>query len=105
MTLHSLPTGVPVVPNASQVRGTLAHVTPEGDGCGSVWEIAVDETRDVDGMPNFAQPYVGATIQTYIHPRLQTDVQEKDKVQARVAFRGDARGGRFVLIDDDIHKL
>jgi len=27
------------------------------------------------------------------------------KVQARVAFRGDARGGRFVLIDDDIHKL
>jgi len=105
VTLHSLPTGVPVVPNASQVRGTLAHVTPEGDGCGSVWEIAVDETRDVDGMPNFAQPYVGATIQTYIHPRLQTDVQEKDKVQARVAFRGDARGGRFVLIDDDIHKL
>lgn len=103
--LYGSPAAVPVAPNASQVRGIVARVTPEGDGCGSLWEIAVDETRDVDGMPNFAQPYVGTTIQTYIHPRLQTDVREKDRVQARVAFRGDARGGRFVLIDDDVHKL
>jgi len=103
--LHVSSAGISVVPNASNVRGTLERVTPESDGYGAVWEIAVDETCDVDGLPNFAQPYVGAMIQAWVHPQLHTNIREKDKVQARVAYRGDARGGRFVLINDDIHRM
>ncbi len=103
--LTSQPAGVGVVPNVSQVCGTLVRVAPERDGNGSLWKIAVDETRDVDGMPNFAQAYVGDTIQVYVHPHLRADVTEKGRVQARVAFRGDERGGHFVLVEDDVHRL
>lgn len=97
--------GISVVPNASQVRGMVKHIVPDGNGRGSIWEIAVDETCDVDGLPNFAQAYVGTTIHTYVHPKLHPPIAENDKVQARVAFCGDERGGRFVLIDDDIQRL
>jgi len=96
---------ISVVPNASQVRGTLKHIVPEGSGRGFTWEIAVDETCDIDGLPNFAQAYVGTTIHAYIHPRLHIPIAENDQVQARVAFRGDEHGGRFILIDDDIQRL
>ncbi len=96
---------ISVAPNASQVRGTLKHIMPEGSGRGSTWEIAVDEACDIDGLPNFAQAYVGTTIHTYIHPQLHFPIAENDKVQARVAFRGDERGGCFVLIDDDVQRL
>jgi len=101
--LTSQPAGVGVVPNASQVCGTLVRVSSDGNG--SLWKIAVDETRDVDGMPNFAKAYVGDTIQVYVHPHLRADVTERGRVQARVAFRGDERGGQFVLVEDDVHRL
>ncbi len=97
--------GVSAIPNASRVCGTLERVVPEDDGYGTVWEIAIDEAQDVDDMPNFAQPYVGALIRAWMHPQLHSDAKEKDKVQACVAYRGDAHGGRFVVIDDDVHKI
>lgn len=99
------PAGVPVVPNASQVRGRLIRIKPEPGERGSVWEIAVEEARDVEGFPNFAQAHVGQIIQVYVHPSIQHELAETDRMEARLAFRGDERGGRFVLIDDDVRKL
>ena len=99
------PSAVPVVPNASRVRGKLVRITPEPGGRGSVWEIAVHEAGDIEGMPNFARDQVGQTIQVYVHPQLQHDLAQADQCEARVAFRGDERGGRFVLVEDDVRKL
>lgn len=95
----------PMVPNASRVRGRLIGIEPEPDGNGANWEIALDEAQDVDGLPNFARAYTGQVIQVYVHPELQTDVSEKDRLEARVSYRGDERGGRFALVEDDVRKL
>lgn len=97
--------GAPVVPNAARIRGRLLRMAPEPDGRGSVWDVAVDEALDVDGLPNLAQPYVGRTIQLFVHQALQHDLAEQARVEARVAYRGDERGGRFALIEDDVRKL
>ena len=97
--------GAQVVPNASRVRGRLVQVQPEPDGYGSVWEVAVDESLDIDGLPNFTRAHVGKTIPVYVHPELEHELTEKDKMEARVTFRGDERGGRFVLTEDDVRKL
>lgn len=99
------PSGVPVVPNASRVRGRLVRIKREPGARGSVWEITVDEARDVEGLPNFAQAHVGKIIQVYVHQELHHDLAERDSLEARIAFRGDERGGRFVLIEDDVRKL
>ena len=48
---------------------------------------------------------MGKTIQVYVHPRLQSALAEKDILEARVAFRGDERGGRFVLTEDQVRKV
>jgi hypothetical protein len=94
-----------VKPNASKVRGKLISIKPEPDGFGSNWEIAVDEAKDVDSLPNFARSHVGQIISVYVHPGLEYDLSEKDNLEAKVTYRGDERGGRFALIEDDVHKL
>ena len=95
---------VPVVPNASQIRGQLRQIRPEPEGCGAVWTIRVDEARDVDGMPNFARAYVGQPIEVYVHPELRPALAEQDSLEVRVAYRGDERGGRFVILNDELHQ-
>ncbi|MBI1743122.1 hypothetical protein HYR54_08665 [Candidatus Acetothermia bacterium] len=95
----------PVTPNASRVRGQLVRIVPDPSGRGSLWEIAIDRAQDVEGLPNFAQAYVGKTIQVYVHPELKLVLNIGDTLQARIAFRGDERGGQFVLIEDDASKL
>lgn len=93
------PSGVPVIPNASVVRGRIVDVKPEPDGYGSVLGIAVDEARCLDGMADFVGEHVGETIRVYAHPELQVGVVEGAEIETRVTFRGDERGGRFALID------
>jgi hypothetical protein len=99
------PSRVPVVPNESTVRGRIVGVRPEPDGHGSVWNVAVAEAHRVGDLPNFAQDRVGGTIHVYAHPQVNLRLTEADEVEARVAFRGDERGGRFVLVGDDARKL
>jgi len=94
-----------VKPNASKVRGEIISIRPEPDGFGSNWKIAVAEAKDVDNLPNFARPYVGQIISVYIHPELKHNLSEKDQLEARVTYRGDERGGRFALVEDDVRKL
>lgn len=94
---------VPVVPNASQIRGQLRQIRPEPDGRGAVWTIRVDAAHDVEGMPNFARAYVGQPIEVYVHPELRPMLTEQNSLEARVAFRGDERGGRFVLLNAELH--
>ena len=97
--------GAQVKPNASKVRGKLVGIKPEPDGYGANWEIAVDEANDVDDLPNFARSHIGKVIDVYVHPELKSDLIEKDNLEVRVTYRGDERGGRFALIDNDVHKL
>lgn len=103
--LRFQPAAVPVVPNASMVRGKLLRIKPEPDGQGAVWEIRVDEARDVQHYPNFAESYVGEIIPVYVHEELQNALAEQDMLEARIAFRGGEHGGRFVLTEDDMHRL
>jgi hypothetical protein len=94
---------VSVQPNEARIRGKIVGV--KRDGAGSSWEVAVEEARDVEGMPNFAQSEVGKNIEVYVHPEFETTLAPEDSFEARIAFRGDERGGRFVLAHDDFRKL
>ena len=96
---------VPVVPNESTVRGRIVRVSPGPGGQGSVWKVAVKEAKSVGGLPNFARDRVGETINVHTNPQADLNLTEADEVEARVAFRGDERGGRFVLVGDDARKL
>jgi hypothetical protein len=95
----------PVVPNASRVHGKLVHIRPDPAGDGAIWELAVAEALDVDGLPNFVATATGQTISVYVHAGLRTAFREADLVEARVAYRGDQRGGRFALVEDDVRRL
>ena len=97
--------GVPVVPNASVVRGRLLSVKADSSDHGSEWSVAVDEARDVANLPNFVQDYVGKTITVHVHSELKPALAEQDRFEARIAFRGDERGGLFTIIEDDVRKL
>ena len=92
----------PVQPNAAHIRGKVVGIKREGDG--SNWEVAVDEVRDVGGMANFAQSEVGKTISVYVHPDMNCNIARGDAIEAQVAFRGDEKGGRFVVSGDDVRK-
>jgi hypothetical protein len=97
--------GVSVVPNASRVRGQLVRIAPDRGGRGSFWKVAVRETHDIPGMPNFAAAHVGKTINIYVHPELKSALKKGDDLEARVAYRGDERGGLFALVEDDVRRL
>lgn len=92
-----------VVPNAGYVVGSLRRIVADPDG-GSVWTIAVEETRDIGNHPNFAKDRAGAALDVYVGPGLKKAFHEGDRIQARVVYRGDERGGRFALVDDDVKK-
>jgi hypothetical protein len=92
------------MPNAGRIRGEIVLVEPEADGFGSTWEVAVRSVQDVPGFANFARSYLGGTLRLYVHPGLQDRAAVHDHIAAKVAFRGDERGGRFVVLDDDLHK-
>jgi hypothetical protein len=93
-----------VIPNAALVRGKLISVKVRPDG-GSDFDIIVDKAFDVSGYPNFARSYIGQTIWVSVQPGLQHALQESDSIEARVAYRGDERGGRFTLVEDYLRKL
>src|SRR5436309_2217806 len=89
------PRVVSAIPNAGLVRGRFIGAQPEE--WGSTWEIAVEESTDVEGMPNFVKPHIGQTIRVFVGDKAPTDVEVNDALQARVEYRGDERGGRFVV--------
>ncbi len=99
------PKSVPVVPNVAVVRGKFLGTEPSPDGDGSTWKIAVEESRDVEGMPNFLHAHVGKIIQVFVGSKRPLDFGVNDALEARVAYRGDERGGQFVLMGSDIHRL
>ena len=103
--LEMRPSPVTAAPNLAEARGRLLCIRPEQDGPGSVWEIAVDEVQDVDGLPNYVRPYLGKTIAAYAHARLRSDVREQQRFRARIAYRGGANGGRFVIVEDTVRAL
>ncbi len=99
------PSAVPVIPNCSRVRGRLVQIRSEPGGDGSEWEILVQEAGDIENLPNFVKAHVGERIRVYVHQQLKHNFTEKELLEARVAFRGDERGGRFVLIGDDARRV
>ncbi len=96
---------VSVVPNASKVRGVLLQIKPEPDGWGSVWELALNNTCSIPELPNFVNDYVGRIIEVFVPPRPRHNVKERDEIEAKVAFRGDEKSGRFVLVEGEAHKV
>jgi hypothetical protein len=97
--------GAPVMPNAGRIYGEILRILPEADGFGAICEVAVQEVQDVPGFTNFARSYCGRTIAVFLHPGLQQRAAVHDRIVAKVAFRGDEHGGRFVVLDDDFRKV
>jgi hypothetical protein len=99
-----MPARAPVMPNAGRIRGEIVRIQPEADGFGSTWVVSVRDVKDVPGVANFARSYLGGTFALYVHPGLQDRAAVHETITATVAFRGDERGGRFVVLDDDLQK-
>jgi hypothetical protein len=98
------PARAPVIPNSGRISGEIVQIQPEADGFGSTWEVSVRDVEDVPGFTNFARSYLHGTLALYVHPGLQDWAVVHDHIVAKVTFRGDERGGRFVVVDDDLHK-
>jgi hypothetical protein len=92
------------MPNAGRIRGQVVGIQPEADGFGSTWEVSVQDVQDVPGFANFARNYLGRTLELFVHPGLKDRAAVHDNIAAKIAFRGDERGGRFVVLDDDLRK-
>jgi hypothetical protein len=96
------PYGVPAAPNESVIRGKLVQVRPAPGGAGSIWDVEVIESRDVEPLANFTRSRVGESIAVYVHPDLKKKLEPGDLIEARVFFQGDERIGVFFLKDDDV---
>jgi hypothetical protein len=86
------------------VHGRILDIRPDPTsfrGEGADWKVEVAEVEDVAGARNFARGRAGSVIDLFI-PSLPPgfDVAVGDVICARVSFKGDERGGRFVLVDD-----
>jgi hypothetical protein len=103
--LEMRPSQVAAIPNLAEVHGRLLCIRPEQGGPGNVWDIAVDETQDVEGLPNYTRAYLGKTISAYAHAQLRSDVRAQQHFRARIAYRGGANGGRFVIVEDAVRSL
>jgi hypothetical protein len=96
---------IPVVPNASLVRGRLLSVKPWPGGPGTEWAIVVDGAQDVAGLPNFVRDYVGKTINVRVRSEIKPPVPEHHSLEARIAYRGDERGGLFTLVGNEAREV
>jgi hypothetical protein len=97
--------GVPVVPNASLVRGRILSIKPCRESGSSDCALAVDEAGNVAGLPNFVREFIGKTITVRLPAELGTGFVAQDHLELRISFRADERGGLFTVIDDDIRKV
>jgi hypothetical protein len=88
---------VHVIPNASWVRGRFLDARPAPTGEGSIWSLEVTQADDVSGYPNFVRDRVGQTIEVFVAAGSALEVAVNDRVAAEIAYRGDERGGTFVV--------
>lgn len=92
--------GITAAPNESKVCGALVKVERGPEGVGYVWKIRVDESYDINGLPNFTKDRVGKIIPIYVPPEMGKDYKEADMVKVHVSFQGDERGGAFFLVEN-----
>jgi hypothetical protein len=97
--------GVPAAPNECLVRGHVKSVAPSPEGDGRLWELKVEEAEDVGGMRNFALSRVGEEISVSVPPGEAKGVKKGDRVEARLSYEGDERGGIFFLKEKGARKL
>lgn len=99
------PLRAPVAPNECKIRGTLTEVERGPEDLGFIWKVTVDETDDVNNLPNFARTHVGNSISIYVHPEMKQQLKAGNDIEAHVFFQGDEQGGAFFLANDDVRKL
>jgi hypothetical protein len=97
--------GVPAAPNDCVVRGRLERVGPGPGGQGRAWELKVEETDDVEGRPNFARSRLGDVVSVLVPPGQGKGFKKGDRVEARLTYEGDERGGSFFLCGGEARKL
>ena len=97
--------GVPAAPNECVVRGRISRVGPSPEGEGRIWELKVEEAEDVGGMRNFARTRVGEEISVLVPPGEAKGLKKGDRVEARLSYEGDERGGTFFLKEKGARKL
>ena len=82
----------------------MTQVRPAPGGAGSIWDVEVIESKDVEPLANFTRSRVGESISVYIHPDLNKTIKPGDLLKARVFFQGDERSGVFFLKGDDVSR-
>src|SRR4051812_17481446 len=96
------PYSVPAAPNESVIHGKVTQVRPAPGGAGSIWDVEVIESKDVEPLANFTRSRVGESVAVYVHPDLEKKIEPGDLIEARVFFQGDERSGVFFLKGDDV---
>ncbi len=100
---------VPVVPNASLIRGTILE---SGEISSSLLGIQPEQTiykvlvhvecsKDAGEMRNFLKGKEGEDMPFYSKKPLPSDIVKKG-IKARVSYRGDERGGLWWILEVEI---
>ena len=99
----SSPFEVPAAPNGSAIRGKVLGIKETSEG-GQVWEVLLEESKDLGSLPNFTKSRIGETISVYLAPETGVMVRESDDIEAHVSFHGDEHGGAFYIADGSVRK-
>lgn len=95
--------GVPAAPNQSRLRGRLTSVSP-GPEASQVWQVQAETSEAVGGLADFVAARIGGPIEVIVPPG-GPSFAPPARIEARVSFQGDERGGAFFLLDQDARLL
>jgi hypothetical protein len=81
-----------VAPNNSRINGTIRSM--KRNSSISV-ELEVNDSADVEGLPNFTKRHVGSIITVTFKRESEANLKVGTLIQCLVEFIGDERGGTF----------
>lgn len=93
------PQGVPAVDNRATVTGKLIEQAPAEDYPNQTrMRVSVLTSTDVPGMQNFTRDLVNQQVDLLIDTALlPAELQPGDTFEATVSYRGDEKGGIYVI--------
>jgi hypothetical protein len=92
---------VQAAPNKSRIRGKVVKIVKDKKLGAKLWQVKVEESYDVNGMPNFTKSRVGDFIKIYTAIDDKSAVKVGEGIEISVTYQADETGGVFFIADND----
>jgi hypothetical protein len=96
---------VQAAPNESKIQGKIVKINKDTESMSQVWDVKIEKSVDVKGMPNFTKSRLGNSVKIYLPLDIKGKFKKGDLIEASVTFQGDEAGGVFFAVDDEIQKV